>query len=170
MSWSAYYGRKAALHKLLALADRQEAATLDELLEAVPKAREAFVDPQSVLYDTQMMFLWRVHGAVDLLLSDGRAESAEAAVITAWAEVAEAMPGARSLLDAAECDGLLVKAFAKERVTLASLAGHAGPIGDAQTYGAQLRGAAIERITAAEPIDDAPSASIFGRLRGVLAA
>ncbi|WP_375002882.1 hypothetical protein [Aeromicrobium sp. CTD01-1L150] len=175
MTWDAYNRRKTALRDMLALADRHEDVKLAHLIETVPGAREAFDDPRIALFDAQMAFVQRVRGRVDMMLGDGLQNESvrhEEAVVQAWAEVAQSMRGARKLLDAAEAEGDLAKAFAKERAMLATMAGVPALHPDLDDHGARLRAAARERVAEHQALDalSEPRGGIIGRLRDALAA
>lgn len=175
MTWDAYNRRKTALRDMLALADRHDDATLETLLDTVPGAREAFDDPRIALFDAQMLFVQRVRGQVDMSLGDGLDDEAvahEDAVVDAWATAAEQMPGARVLLDEAEAEGDLTKAFAKERALLATMAGVPPLHPDLQAHGARLRDLAREQVgrRREESLPEIPRGGFMDRLRSVLAA
>ena len=175
MTWDAYHRRQDALRDLLALADRRTESSLEDLLETVPGARQAYPDPDLVLLDAQMAFVQRLRGGVDLALGDdleSMAADREEIVVQAWAETADRMPGARALLDAAESDGRLATAFGKERVVLAELAGSIVRGPRLLEHGERIRRKARRRVTrrAGDPTDANVRQGLFGRLRDALAA
>ncbi len=175
MTWDAYNRRKTALRDMLALADRRDDATLDSLLDTVPGAREAFDDPRIALFDAQMLFVQRVRGQVDMAVGDGLSDEPtdpEDAVVQAWAGAAARMPGARTLLDAAEAEGDLAKAFAKERALLATMAGVPPRHPELQGHGARLRDRARELVAErrASDLPEVPRNGFMDRLRSALAA
>lgn len=175
MTWDAYHRRQDALRDVLALADGRSEPSLDDLLETVPGARQAYPDPDLALLDAQMAFVQRVRGGVDLALGDDLgvpATDREELVVQAWAQTADQMPGARALLDAAESDGRLEKAFAKERAILAGLAGSTVHGPHLLEHGDRIRRKARRRIThrAGDVADAVARQGLFGRLRDALAA
>lgn len=175
MTWDAYNRRKTALRDMLALADRQGGATLDALLDTVPGAREAFDDPRIALFDAQMLFVQRVRGQVDMTVGDGLEAASvdpEDAVVDAWATTAQRMSGARLLLDAAEAEGDLTKAFAKERALLATLAGVPPRHPELQAHGRRIRDRARELVDERRAADlpEIPRNGFIDRLRSALAA
>ena len=161
MTWDAYNRRKPVLREVLALADRRrDELTVDDVFTAVPEAREVFDDATDLLLDVQLMWFQRLNGQMELQLTEGD-DSSEMTAITAWISAAEAMPGARALLDANAHRPELAKAFGLERAFLAEASGVPGQ----QIVDAARDAAGTEPATA----DDRPQGFI-GRLRDALAA
>ncbi|MGJ9413392.1 hypothetical protein ACHAAC_11865 [Aeromicrobium sp. CF4.19] len=175
MTWDAYHRRKTALKDMLALADRHRESTLEELIQTVPGAAEAFDDPQIALFDAQMLFVQRVRGRADMLIGDGVGDDSvahEEAVVQAWASAASMMPGARVLLDAAEARGELSRAFAKERALLATMAGVPPLHPDLDGHGDRLREQARSAVDEQRTLElvREPRGGLMARLRDALAA
>lgn len=123
MSWNTYNIRKEALREVLAIADRRrEESTATELLATVKSAHDAFADEADLLLDVQMLWRQKLSGQLDLMLTAG-AEDLEHLTINAWRTSAEAMPGARALLDANLELPELKRALDGERELVARAAG-----------------------------------------------
>lgn len=177
MTWDAYNRRKTALRDLLTLADHHPEIGLDELLDTVPGAREAFDDDHvSVLLDAQMLWMQRLRGQVDRLMGadDVAAEDVptpEGIAVEAWASAAAQMPGARALLDAARHRPELAKAFAKERHLVATAAGVPVLHPDLDSHGARLVADARLAVPRQLPARrDGGRHGLIARLRDALAA
>lgn len=185
MTWDAYNRRKTALRDLLTLADHHPEIGLDELLDTVPGAREAFGDDDlTVLLDAQMLWMQRVRGQVDRLMGaddvavEGSAvddvPTPEGIAVQAWASAAAQMPGARALLDAARHRPELAKAFAKERHLVATAAGvpvlHPDLDGHGARLVAQARRAVPRQLPARRTVPHGGRHGIIARLREALAA
>lgn len=176
MTWDAYNRRKSALRDVLDLADRRRQDTADQLLDAVPAARDAFGDDLSLLFDVQMAWYQRLSGQLDRTVLEG--DSPETVAIEAWVAAAADMPGARALLDANADRPELAKAFAKERALLAVSAGISSWHPDLVGRGDTIVARAQDRVVY-PPVDALPplgtdgqgrTSAFITRLRNALAA
>jgi hypothetical protein len=176
MTWDAYNRRKSALREILALADRRRDDTADQLLDAVPGARDAFGDDLSLLFDVQMAWYQRLSGQLDRTVLEGAVPATIA--VEAWVAAAADMPGARALLDANADRPELAKAFAKERALLAVSAGVPSLHPRLVAEGQRLVDAAQERVEypaveSLPPLDgrsENRTTAFIARLRNALAA
>lgn len=176
MTWDAYNRRKSALREVLAAADRRRHDTADQLLDAVPGARDAFGDDLSLLLDVQMAWYQRLSGQLDRTVLEG--DSPETVAIEAWVAAAADMPGARALLDAHRDRPELAKAFAKERALLAVSAGvsswHPDLVGRGERIVARAQDQVVyPSVDSMPPLETDPqgrAGAFISRLRNALAA
>jgi hypothetical protein len=160
MTWDAYNRRKPVLREVLALADRRRDLTVDDVFTTVPEAREVFDDATDLLLDVQLLWFQRLNGQMELQLTEGD-DTSEMTAIAAWISAAEAMPGARALLDASAHRPELAKAFGLERAFLAEASGVPG-----QRIVEAARSAASD-----VPVErESRPQGFMTRLRGALAA
>lgn len=123
MSWSTYNDRKAALHDVLAIADRRRAESIaTELFASVESANTAFSDEADLLLDIQMLWHQTLSGHLDRMLSAG-AEDLEHLMINAWIQATKDLPGARALLDASRDWPEFAVALRREREFVARSSG-----------------------------------------------
>lgn len=173
MTWDAYNRRKEALREILAIADRDRAASLTDLLDTVDPQHVVFADETAALFEIQMAWFQRLSGTIDRLTTDG-GETPELVALAAWTECAAHLPGARALLDQHRDEPALAKAFAKERAFIASAAGVPRNHPDVLSHGERIITAA--RATPTRPVL-VPEATapverpgLIARLRSVIAA
>lgn len=169
MTWDAYNSRKAALHDVLAVADRRrEDVTATELLADIETARLAFGNEVELLLDTQMIWFQALSGRMDQMLTFG-ADDLEGGAVNAWHHVAQAMPGARALLDPHDSLDDLRIAFDKEHEFLARAAGVPANHPDLADHGARIKDLARTTVVY-EPFMAPREGNFFSRMRGLRAA
>ena len=175
MTWNAFHSRGEILRRVSAAAD----ARLDGRLPLdVEGARDAFADELDLLGALQLKWHTRLAGRIDRALMS-QPMDLEAAVIAAWHDTAEELPGTRRVLDHYREHRLddrmaevLATAAAKEQTMLAVMAGRAGT----ENTGAAAVGAVIESRARASsrPLRRRPqphrAAGLFDRLKAALAA
>jgi hypothetical protein len=143
MTWNAFHSRGEILRSVAAAADARLDGRLPLDVEGV---REAFDDELDLLGALQLKWHSRLAGRIDRVLMTQPLDL-EAAVIAAWRDTAEELPGIRLVLDHQRAHPLdermaaaLETAAAKEQTMLAVMAGRAGT----ENTGAASVGAAIE--------------------------
>lgn len=143
MTWTAFHSRGEILRAVSAAADARVDGRLPLDVDGV---REAFDDELDLLGALQLKWHTRLAGRIDRALTSQPLDL-EAAVIDAWHETAEELPGIRLVLDHHREHPLddrmavvLDRAAAKEQTMLAVMAGRAGT----ESTGAASVGAAIE--------------------------
>ena len=175
MTWNAFHSRGETLRAVSAAAD----ARLDGRLPLdVDGVRDAFDDELDLIGALQLKWHTRLAGRIDRALMSQPLDL-EAAVIGAWHETAEELPGVRLVLDHHREHPLddrlataLETAAAKERTMLAVMAGRAGT----ENTGAAAVGAVIEDRARASrpPVRPAPQSrrapGLIDRLRAAIAA
>lgn len=150
MTWVDYHRRDEALRAVVELADRR----VDGLLpwEEVPGAEEIFGTPSELLRALQMRWHTRLVGSLDEMLAEEPLDL-EAATVRGWCRAAEAMPGARAVLDANRDHTAVAPGRRKDFVLMASTAG----LGNAEDEYAVRAGRALEG-RARMALDDVPAA------------
>jgi hypothetical protein len=175
MTWNAFHSRGEVLRAVTAAADDR----LDGRLPLdVPGVREAFADELDLLGALQLRWHTRLAGRIDRALMSQPLDL-ESAVIAAWHQTAEELPGVRLVLDHHREHPLddrmaaaLETAAAKEQTMLAVMAGRAGT----ENTGAASVGAVIEsRARASRPPVRRPprprrAPGLIDRIRTAIAA
>ncbi|WP_432477114.1 hypothetical protein [Nocardioides sp. GXQ0305] len=175
MTWNAFHSRGEILRTVVAAADSRLDGRLPWDVEGV---REVFDDELDLLGALQLRWHTRLAGRVDRALMHQPLDL-EAAVIGAWHDAAEELPGLRLVLDHHREHPLddrmadaVATAAAKEQTMLAVMAGLAGTENTgAASVGAALEDRARDSMPATRrPRPDHRAPGLLGRLRAALAA
>ena len=178
MTWTSFHRRGDVLRDVIAAADQRRDGILPTDLDGVG---ETFADDLDVLAALQLKWHTRLAGRIEReQLSQPM--DLRAAVVRAWHQTADELPGVRAVLDEARlrpADAataeIMRKSAAKEHVLLAVMAGEAS----AQDARAAAAGARIEAEAQAtwSPYDDRETPrhrddrpTFLGRLMAALAA
>lgn len=174
MTWTSFHNRGEILREVLATADARRDGTLPMDVAGVT---ETFGDELTLLGALSLRWHTRLAGRIEHALMDQPLDL-EAAVVTAWQQTADELPGVRAVLDRHRSEPLdaamadaMAKATAKERILLAVMAGQVS----AQDAAAARVGAALESKARASfrpvPRIPAPRAGGFlDRIKAALAA
>ncbi len=174
MTWKSLHNRGEILRSVVSNANVRRDSILPMDVEGV---RETFGDELTLLAALQLKWHTRLAGSIERELMSQPLDLG-AAVIRAWGEAADEMPGVRLLLDHYRAEPLdeamrfaMGKATAKERIMLAVLAGQASAR-DATAVRAGARIEAKARAAHRAPSIRLPfrQASFLDRLRAVIAA
>jgi len=172
MTWTSYHNRGEVLRTVMAAADERRDGRLPMDIDGV---REKFADELDLLGAMQLRWHTTFAGRIERELAQ-QPMDLEAAVIGAWHQAADEMPGVRKVLDAyiahptdERMAVALSKAVSKERMLIAAMAGR----GAAQDELAIPAGARIESAARASyvPTPRLPErVSLLDRIRSALAA
>ena len=176
MTWKSFHRRGEVLRTVIAAADTRRDGTLPLDVDGVA---ETFPDALSLLGALQLRWHTRLAGRIERELMS-QPMDLEQAVVTAWQQTAEELPGVRSIVDHYRDQPLdeamaaaMTKAAAQEHVLLAVMAGRAGANDEAA---AAREGARIEASARAKyrPFrqftQPAPEPGLLDRLKAALAA
>jgi hypothetical protein len=148
MTWKSFHNRGAILRTAIATADVRRDGILPMDVEGVA---ETFGDELSLLGALQLRWHTRLAGRIERELM-GQPMDLERAVVTAWRDTADELPGVLAIVDhhrAEPLDGAMARAMAKsadkERILLAVMAGRSS----AQDAAAVRVGAEIENAARA---------------------
>ena len=175
MTWTSFHRRGDVLRDVLAAADQRRDGELPRDVEGVSAV---FVDDLDLLGTLQLKWHTRLAGRIEREQMH-QPMDLRAAVVRAWHQTADELPGLRAILDeqrarpADEATAAVLRTSrAKEHVLLAVMAG----LASAQGARAAAVGAGIEaeaRATwpaHAAPADDTDRPTLIGRLKAALAA
>ncbi len=180
MTWNAFHTRGEILRTVTAAAD----ARLDGRLPLdVDGVREVFVDELDLLGALQLKWHTRLAGRIERALMSQPLDL-DAAVIGAWRDTAEELPGLRLVLDHQREQPLdertaraLDTATAKEQTMLAVMAGLAGtgstnaaPVGAVLESRARAGRRPARRTLQAPQAPEHRAPGLIGRLKSALAA
>lgn len=175
MTWTSHHLRGEVIRAVITTADQRRDGRLPM---DVPGVAESFRDELVLLGALQLRWHTRLAGHVEKHLADQPLDL-ENAVVLAWLDAAEDLPGIRRILDrhlehptSEEMAHTLAKAVAKEHEMLALMSGRASAPGEAaarvgRRIEASARASYVPR-RASGPTHRAPS--LVRRLRAVLAA
>jgi hypothetical protein len=171
MTWTSFHNRGEILRSVIAAADARRDGSLPMDVEGVA---ETFGDELTLLGALSLRWHTRLAGRIERELMH-QPMDLEAAVITAWQQTAEELPGVRAVIDhhrSAPLDAAMAEAMAKatvkERILLAVMAGR----GSVQDAAAARVGAAIESKARASfrPVHRIPAPRPSGLLHRIKAA
>ncbi|QBR93814.1 hypothetical protein [Nocardioides euryhalodurans] len=174
MTWNAFHSRGEILRAVTVAADARRDGSLPLDVDGV---RHVFADELELLGALQLRWHTRLAGRIERELMSQPLDL-EAAVVRAWQQTAEDLPGIRAIIDqhrAHPLDDAMAEAMgtatAKEHTLLAVMAGRAGTL----DTGAAAVGAAIEgRARATRRPGRSPrhlgNPRLLDRIRAVLAA
>lgn len=174
MTWTSFHHRGDVLRAVIAAADARRDGTLPMDVDGVSAT---FDDELSLLGALSLRWHTRLAGRIERELMQ-QPMDLEAAVITAWQQSAQELPGVRAVLDRHRSEPLdaamadaMAKATAKEHILLAVMAGQVS----AQDAAAARVGAALESKARASfrPVHRIPAPTAGGfleRIRAALAA
>lgn len=141
MTWDAFHHRGAVLRAVIDEADARQDGTLPMHVDGV---MHTFRDELDLVAALQLRWHTRLAGRIESALANEPMDL-ESAVVEAWGQVAELMPGVRMILDAAERDDdetvrrPMTVAADKERAMLAVMAGQSSVLDDrAAAVGARI--------------------------------
>ena len=175
MTWKSFHHRGEILRSVIATADVRRDGNLPMDVDGVTAT---FGDELTLLAALQLKWHTRLAGHIERQLMT-QPLGLERAVVTAWGEAADELPGVRDILDHYAADPLddamanaMVKARGKEHTLLALMAGQAN-VQDATAArsGARIEATArharlgVPTLTAATPRQ-----SLLERLKAVVAA
>jgi len=175
MTWKPFHHRGEILRSVIATADGRRDGNLPMDVDGVTAT---FGDELTLLAALQLKWHTRLAGHIERQLMT-QPLGLERAVVTAWGEAADELPGVRDILDHYAADPLddamanaMVKARGKEHTLLALMAGQAN-VQDATAArsGARIEATArharlgVPTLTAATPRQ-----SLLERLKAVVAA
>ncbi len=178
MTWTTFHHRGELLRLVTTTADARRDGVLPMDL---PGVSETFGDELTLLAALQLRWHTRLAGAIERSLAD-QPMDLDAAVVGAWGETADNLPGVRLVLDRHRAEPLddamaaaMTRAMGNEHMMLAVMAGRSS-VGDptATAVGARLEDAArrrhgaLSRIPAAAVPVERPT--LLERLRAVVAA
>ena len=175
MTWNSFHRRGEVLRTVITTADARRDGVLPMDVDGVS---EAFGDELTLLGALQLRWHTRLAGRIELELLL-HPQDPEQAVVTAWRQTAEELPGVRGIVDRYRSAPLdpamaeaMTKATAKERILLAATAGRAraqDPI--AAHVGAELEEQARAAFRPFRQFRVAPATpGLLGRIRAALAA
>jgi hypothetical protein len=179
MTWTSFHRRGDVLRDVIAAADRRRDGELPRDVDGVS---ETFADDLELLGTLQLKWHTRLAGRIEREQMNQPLDL-RAAVVRAWHQTADELPGVRAVLDeqrarpADEATAeILRKSAAKEHTLLAVMAGEAS----AQDARAAAVGARIEADAKATwpaygpleglDIDHSERPTLLGRLKAALAA
>ena len=175
MTWKSFHHRGEILRTVTAAADARRDGLLPMDVEGVA---ETFGDELTLLGALQLRWHTRLAGRIERELMH-QPMDLERAVVTAWQDTADEMPGVLAIVDHYRADPLdeamadaMAKSAVKERTMLAVMAGRAS----AQDTAAPRVGAAIEETARATyrparvGASEYSSRGLFDRIKAAMAA
>lgn len=173
MTWTSYHRRGEVLRTVISVADERRDGRLPTDVEGVS---ETFADELDLLGALQLRWHTAFAGRVERELA-AQPLDLEQAVISAWHAVCDELPGVRAILDHyiehptdERMARALRKAVAKERITIAAMAGRGAPLDErAIPVGRRIEEAArVSYVPAPRPVPERPT--LLRRIRAALAA
>jgi hypothetical protein len=174
-SWRSFHNRGEILRTVIAAADDRQDGILPMDVAGVA---ETFGDELSLLGALQLRWHTRLAGRIERALMN-QPMDLEQAVVTAWRETRDELPGVRLIVDhyrSEPTDAAMARAMAtataKEQVMLAAMSGRSS----VQDAAAARVGEAIEqrareaRSPGAHRADTGPHEGLLERIKAVLAA
>ncbi|MCW2792718.1 MAG: hypothetical protein JWO76_1816 [Nocardioides sp.] len=174
MTWTSFHNRGEILRSVIAAADARRDGLLPMDVEGVS---ETFGDQLTLLGALSLRWHTRLAGHIERELMHQPLDL-ESAVVTAWQQTAQELPGVRAVLDRHRAEPLdaamaeaMAKATAKERILLAVMAGQVS----SQDAAAARVGATLEDKARASfrPVHRIPAdspAGLLDRIKAALAA
>ena len=173
MTWKSFHHRGEILRTVIATADARRDGILPMDVEGVA---ETFGDELSLLGALQLRWHTRLAGRIERELMN-QPMDLEQAVVTAWRETADELPGVLAIVDHYRAEprdramaDAMTKSAAKEHTLLAVMAGRSS----AQDAASVRVGAEIEmRLAPPRPTPRSPPTSqpgLLDRIRAALAA
>lgn len=175
MTWTSFHHRGETLRTVIAVADVRRDGILPMDVEGV---RETFGDELTLIGALSLRWHTRLAGRIERELMHQPLDI-EHAVITAWQQTAEELPGIRAIIDQHRAEpldaamaGAMAKATAKERILLAVMAGRVSARDAAAVrVGEQIENAARATFRPVRRIAAPSHASGFlDRIKAALAA
>jgi hypothetical protein len=176
MTWTSFHRRGDVLRRVIAAADARRDGVLPLDVDG---ATVVFTDERDLLGALQLTWITRLMGRIERHQTDEPA-NLEAAVIAAWHDTYDELPGVRAILDRCRehpdeaVRVAMAKATNKERLTLAVASGLGNPddeaslaVGTRVEDRARASHLALDRRTTDEP---AVRVGFLDRLKAALAA
>jgi hypothetical protein len=174
MTWKSFHRRGEILRTVIATADRRRDGLLPMDVDGVA---ETFGDEQSLLGALQLRWHTRLAGRIERELMHQPMEL-ESAVVAAWHDTAEELPGIRAIVDHYRHEprdeamaAMMAKSAAKEHILLAVMAGRVSAHdATAARVGESIEHTARATFRPIRPAVEDTGSGLLGRIKAALAA